>query len=145
MASKHFWLFQITLISLNVVVSSFPDYSQIGQLSPYYYDRSCPRLEMIVRYNVWVAFKKDTRIAASLLRLHFHDCIVDVSNSIPLSSWWLLIANFRVLLLLFGLATWQRHSWHVFTRKSLHNICFAFALLLDTVTWLTTCHRTQGL
>ncbi|KAI6701286.1 hypothetical protein NL676_015610 [Syzygium grande] len=49
----------------------------MGQLSPYYYDRSCPRLEMIVRYNVWVAFKKDTRIAASLLRLHFHDCIVD--------------------------------------------------------------------
>ncbi|XP_056160931.1 peroxidase 10 isoform X2 [Syzygium oleosum] len=49
----------------------------MGQLSPYYYDRSCPRLEMIVRYNVLVAFKKDTRIAASLLRLHFHDCIVD--------------------------------------------------------------------
>ncbi|XP_030450485.1 peroxidase 10 isoform X1 [Syzygium oleosum] len=77
MASKHFWLFQITLISLNLVVSSFPDYSRMGQLSPYYYDRSCPRLEMIVRYNVLVAFKKDTRIAASLLRLHFHDCIVD--------------------------------------------------------------------
>ncbi|XP_030523128.1 peroxidase 10 [Rhodamnia argentea] len=77
MASKRFLLFQITLISLTLVVSSFPDYTPTGQLSPYYYDRSCPRLQMIVRYNVLAAFKKDTRIAASLLRLHFHDCIVD--------------------------------------------------------------------
>ncbi|KAF8013665.1 hypothetical protein BT93_I1509 [Corymbia citriodora subsp. variegata] len=77
MASKHFLLFQITLISLILAVSSFPAYSQIGQLSPYYYDGSCPRLQWIVGSNVWAAFQKDTRIAASLLRLHFHDCIVD--------------------------------------------------------------------
>jgi hypothetical protein len=43
-----------------------------------YYDRSCPRLGMIVKYGVWAAFKNDTRIAASLLRLHFHDCFVNV-------------------------------------------------------------------
>ncbi|KAK9942202.1 hypothetical protein M0R45_007880 [Rubus argutus] len=42
-----------------------------------FYDRSCPRLLMIVRYNVWAALKNDTRMAASLLRMHFHDCIVD--------------------------------------------------------------------
>ncbi|KAA8545904.1 hypothetical protein F0562_020645 [Nyssa sinensis] len=32
---------------------------------------------MIVRFGVWAAFQKDTRIAASLLRLHFHDCFVN--------------------------------------------------------------------
>lgn len=44
-----------------------------------FYDRSCPRLQMIVKSGVWRAFKDDSRIAASLLRLHFHDCFVNVS------------------------------------------------------------------
>ena len=47
-------------------------------LDYYYYDKSCPRLQMMVRFNVWTALQNDTRMAASLLRLHFHDCIVDV-------------------------------------------------------------------
>ncbi|XP_057787429.1 peroxidase 10 [Salvia miltiorrhiza] len=48
-----------------------------GPLRFDYYDKSCPNLGMIVRWGVWAAFKNDTRIAASLLRLHFHDCFVD--------------------------------------------------------------------
>ncbi|KAI4318389.1 hypothetical protein MLD38_032099 [Melastoma candidum] len=32
---------------------------------------------MIVQYNVWNAIQNDPRMAASLLRLHFHDCFVD--------------------------------------------------------------------
>ncbi|KAK6916484.1 hem peroxidase [Dillenia turbinata] len=48
-----------------------------GQLDYRFYDRLCPNLPMVVRYNVWQAYKNDSRIAASLLRLHFHDCIVD--------------------------------------------------------------------
>ncbi|XP_071726173.1 peroxidase 10 [Rutidosis leptorrhynchoides] len=47
-----------------------------GQLDYYYYS-SCPNLPMIVKYGVWAAMKNDTRIAASLLRLHFHDCFVN--------------------------------------------------------------------
>jgi len=31
----------------------------------------------MVRYFVWSALKNDTRIAASLLRLHFHECFVN--------------------------------------------------------------------
>ncbi|KAF3435357.1 hypothetical protein FNV43_RR22446 [Rhamnella rubrinervis] len=46
-------------------------------LDYYYYDKSCPRLQMMVGFNVWAAVKNDTRMAASLLRLHFHDCIVN--------------------------------------------------------------------
>lgn len=43
-----------------------------------YYDQSCPRLQMMVRFGIWAALKNDSRMAASLLRLHFHDCIVNV-------------------------------------------------------------------
>ncbi|KAL2344853.1 hypothetical protein Fmac_006138 [Flemingia macrophylla] len=48
-----------------------------NQLDFNYYDGSCPNLLRIVRYGVWSAIKNDNRMAASLLRLHFHDCIVN--------------------------------------------------------------------
>ncbi|MFS7998429.1 putative peroxidase [Helianthus anomalus] len=48
-----------------------------GQLNYYYYYSSCPNLQMIVKYGVWAAIRNDTRVAASLLRLHFHDCFVN--------------------------------------------------------------------
>ncbi|XP_050205918.1 peroxidase 10-like [Mercurialis annua] len=47
------------------------------QLNYRFYDYSCPNLTKIVRYGVWSAISNDTRMAASLLRLHFHDCFVD--------------------------------------------------------------------
>ncbi|XP_010550378.1 PREDICTED: peroxidase 10-like [Tarenaya hassleriana] len=47
------------------------------QLDYMYYVRSCPNLARIVRYGVASALSNDTRMAASLLRLHFHDCIVN--------------------------------------------------------------------
>ena len=49
-----------------------------NELSYDFYDKSCPRLPSIIRYRVWAAVQNDSRIAASLLRLQFHDCIVDV-------------------------------------------------------------------
>ncbi|KAM4096849.1 hypothetical protein ACJW30_08G136000 [Castanea mollissima] len=48
-----------------------------SQLTPYFYERTCPNLLNIVRYEVEKAFFKEIRIAASLLRLHFHDCFVN--------------------------------------------------------------------
>ncbi|PIA32648.1 hypothetical protein AQUCO_04400082v1 [Aquilegia coerulea] len=47
-----------------------------GNLLPHYYKHSCPHAEKIVRRNVEIAVLKDPRMAASLLRLHFHDCFV---------------------------------------------------------------------
>ncbi|KAI5665906.1 hypothetical protein M9H77_15759 [Catharanthus roseus] len=47
------------------------------QLDYRFYDKTCPNLTKIVRYGVWSAIANDTRMAASLLRLHFHDCFVN--------------------------------------------------------------------
>ncbi|OIT30563.1 PREDICTED: peroxidase 10-like [Nicotiana attenuata] len=48
-----------------------------GQLDYKYYDATCPNLTKIVRYGIWSAVSNETRMAASLLRLHFHDCFVN--------------------------------------------------------------------
>ncbi|KAK1280239.1 Peroxidase 72 [Acorus gramineus] len=47
-----------------------------GYLYPQFYDHSCPRAQEIVKSVVAQAVAKETRMAASLLRLHFHDCFV---------------------------------------------------------------------
>ncbi|GMH06503.1 hypothetical protein Nepgr_008343 [Nepenthes gracilis] len=47
-----------------------------GYLYPQFYDRSCPKAGEIIKSVLVQAYSKDPRIAASLLRLHFHDCFV---------------------------------------------------------------------
>uniref|UniRef100_A0A2P2PVJ4 Peroxidase n=1 Tax=Rhizophora mucronata TaxID=61149 RepID=A0A2P2PVJ4_RHIMU len=47
------------------------------KLSPDYYSSSCPKALDIVRTGVIAAIKNETRVGASLLRLHFHDCFVN--------------------------------------------------------------------
>ncbi|VAI53512.1 unnamed protein product [Triticum turgidum subsp. durum] len=50
--------------------------SAYGQLSPSFYAKTCPTLELIVRSTVTKAVLVERRMGASLLRLHFHDCFV---------------------------------------------------------------------
>lgn len=52
-----------------------------GYLFPQFYDQSCPQAKEIVKFIVAKAVAKEARMAASLLRLHFHDCFVKVKLS----------------------------------------------------------------
>lgn len=49
-----------------------------GGLKTGFYSSSCPKAEDIVRSTVEAHFNKDPSVAAGLLRLHFHDCFVQV-------------------------------------------------------------------
>ncbi|KAI3930832.1 hypothetical protein MKX01_037278 [Papaver californicum] len=71
--------FSTSLICFVLFMNPLFVYSELEYPELYYsfYDHTCPPLRNIVRYNVWQAVRKETRIAASLLRLHFHDCLVD--------------------------------------------------------------------
>ncbi|XP_068667607.1 peroxidase P7-like [Aristolochia californica] len=49
----------------------------LAQLSTSFYSTSCPQVASIVKKVVDDAIEKETRMGASLLRLHFHDCFVN--------------------------------------------------------------------
>lgn len=78
MGQKFFPSFTLCLIvSLSTTIYRYPlVYSQ--QLDYNFYAKSCPGLPWIVSKGVQSAVNNDYRMAASLLRLHFHDCIVNV-------------------------------------------------------------------
>lgn len=50
-------------------------------LSLNFYDSSCPKVDDIVRKRLKKVFNADIGQAAGLLRLHFHDCFVQVTFS----------------------------------------------------------------
>ncbi|KAL0910601.1 hypothetical protein M5K25_021600 [Dendrobium thyrsiflorum] len=47
-----------------------------AQLSPDFYSNSCPKALSTIKNSVSKAIAKERRMAASLIRLHFHDCFV---------------------------------------------------------------------
>jgi peroxidase len=53
----------------------------VAQLSPTFYDASCPNLQTIVRSGMAAAVQQEPRMGASILRLFFHDCFVQVCAS----------------------------------------------------------------
>lgn len=55
--------------------------SPVAGLSWTFYNSSCPSLETIVWQRMEVYLSADITQAAGLLRLHFHDCFVEVQLS----------------------------------------------------------------
>ncbi|MBA0801262.1 hypothetical protein Gohar_011637, partial [Gossypium harknessii] len=47
-------------------------------LSPKFYDKVCPQALPAIKKVVEAAVHREPRMGASLLRLHFHDCFVNV-------------------------------------------------------------------
>jgi len=61
-------------------------FSSNAQLSPSFYARTCPKLQSIVRTTMRQAVDTEPRMAASILRLFFHDCFVQVNLANPLCT-----------------------------------------------------------
>ncbi|XP_057542268.1 peroxidase 72-like [Amaranthus tricolor] len=66
----------LTLLAISPLCFSHNTHGGYGYLNPHYYDHSCPQVHYIVKTIVAKAVAKERRMAASLLRLHFHDCFV---------------------------------------------------------------------
>ncbi|RXI03806.1 hypothetical protein DVH24_038080 [Malus domestica] len=60
-----------------------------AQLTPTFYDESCPNATTIVRGVIEEALQTEPRITASLTRLHFHDCFVNSGGP----SWTVLLGR----------------------------------------------------
>jgi len=69
---QHF----LVLIAMATLLT-IPSHAQ--QLSPEFYNMVCPQALPIIKSVVQRAIFRERRMGASLLRLHFHDCFVNVS------------------------------------------------------------------
>lgn len=69
--------------------------SSNAHLSTDFYSKTCPKVLCTVKPVVQSAIAKERRIGASLLRLHFHDCFVNVRYSLCYS---ISLLNFEDLL-----------------------------------------------
>ncbi|KAE8657269.1 Peroxidase 20 [Hibiscus syriacus] len=70
--TRAFCILLVSVLNAVKITSSVED----GLLYLDYYKETCPLAAEIVSRNVEIAVLKDPRMAASLLRLHFHDCFV---------------------------------------------------------------------
>ena len=72
----------VSLVALVAMVVMASIGSVHATLTPHFYDNSCPQIYSIVKAEIKKAVKAEKRMAASLVRLHFHDCFVQVSSAI---------------------------------------------------------------
>jgi peroxidase len=71
MANRIITGFVVTLVMLATICDA--------QLSSTFYDSTCPNALSTIRTAIRTAVSKERRMAASLIRLHFHDCFVQVT------------------------------------------------------------------
>lgn len=76
MASFHIQYSFLVLVLAMVITLMNPTNAT---LSPHFYDKVCPQALPVIKSVVQRAIIRERRIGASLLRLHFHDCFVNVS------------------------------------------------------------------
>lgn len=76
MGVKGSWQAVMVLLGVLAVAQPLVNTPVEAQLDPFFYISTCPQVYPIVAKGVYQAIQNETRIAASLLRLHFHDCFV---------------------------------------------------------------------
>ena len=81
----------LDLLIILIVAPAF--FGADGKLTPKHYSKTCPQALSIVEAEVTAAIENETRIGASLLRLHFHDCFVNVSSALKLHVFLLWVCN----------------------------------------------------
>lgn len=59
---------------------------KVEALSMGYYAMQCPMADIIVRNTVIGALRKDPTLSGPLLRMHFHDCFVEVLTTYVVSN-----------------------------------------------------------
>ncbi|CAN0901705.1 Lignin-forming anionic peroxidase [Linum grandiflorum] len=64
------------LVMLALMMSLATNQSQAQQLSTNFYANTCPNALSTIRTSIRTSIARERRMAASLLRLHFHDCFV---------------------------------------------------------------------
>ncbi|KAK6931242.1 hem peroxidase [Dillenia turbinata] len=62
--------------SFILLILAFSTLPSEAQLSSTYYDKTCPNALTTIRTSITSAVSREARMAASLIRLHFHDCFV---------------------------------------------------------------------
>ena len=70
----------LLLVSYFAVSEAYTTPHLVKGLSWSFYKNSCPKVESVIRRHLKKVFKKDIGNAAGLLRLHFHDCFVQVQS-----------------------------------------------------------------
>ena len=75
-------------------------------LSPFFYARTCPNALTTIKSAVDSAVSSEPRMGASLLRLHFHDCFVQVI-SLSLSTALICLNKVTYFYLYMGLLLTQ--------------------------------------
>jgi len=74
---NSFRVIATALCCIVVVFGGLP-FSSNAQLDPHFYGKTCPQLHFIAFKVLRKVAKKDPRMPASIIRLHFHDCFVQV-------------------------------------------------------------------
>ncbi|CAN1155822.1 Lignin-forming anionic peroxidase [Linum perenne] len=69
------------LLLLIMLVCIAVSQSEAQDLSTNFYSNSCPNALSTIRRSINTAISRERRMAASLLRLHFHDCFVQLDQS----------------------------------------------------------------
>lgn len=66
----------VASVALLLLLSLMSTTSEAAQLSSTFYDKTCPNALTTIRSSIRTAVSRERRMAASLIRLHFHDCFV---------------------------------------------------------------------
>lgn len=66
------------LVAIFFLVSIFEVSNAHYKLSPKFYDCTCPKVRDIVYGVMEKIQRRDVRAGAKIIRLHFHDCFVNV-------------------------------------------------------------------